>query len=379
MRIAFVSESPAIWGAERSLANITSHLSNLGHQVSVLTCADGPLAAELSSSVDVRAVKFAPHWALNRSGSLSGASIRDLLHEPFDVLSGTRRLRSALAEHRPDVVVSFTTWRNFETIAACKALGVPCVLDVHDTLTGRLSSRALAVAVALADQVISPSRAAVSGIPARSLVDKLVVIPRPVDVDSRARGDSEKSGVRLQVALVGQISKHKGADLLLSAGSRLADVDIYLIGANESASAEELDILRCAETLANVFVVPRRAFDTGIYADFDIICNLSDHEAFGRTIVEGLAYGCTPVVTRGTGSAEIVTDTGLGVIIDRDVQQLQSTLELLRNRRNLLGPAARLGPELVRERYSGASVARSYADALMRSLRPTQANVRGGQ
>lgn len=53
-----------------------------------------------------------------------------------------------------------------------------------------------------------------------------------------------------------------------------------------------------------------------ILADVDYVVNASDEEAFGRTLIEGLAAGAVPVSFSGTGPAEIIERAGIGAILN---------------------------------------------------------------
>jgi glycosyltransferase involved in cell wall biosynthesis len=46
------------------------------------------------------------------------------------------------------------------------------------------------------------------------------------------------------------------------------------------------------------------------------VVNASDHEAFGRGVVEAIACGAVPIVIGHGGPSEIVSNTGIGVVFD---------------------------------------------------------------
>jgi glycosyltransferase involved in cell wall biosynthesis len=124
-------------------------------------------------------------------------------------------------------------------------------------------------------------------------------------------------------------------------------------------------LLEALSELSNLSILSRMSEVSDPLGQSDVILNLSDHEAFGRTVVEGLAAGCLPVCIRSTGPAEIVARVGLGLTIDRSAPELVAALDFIHGRRDVLEHARAAGP-VAAELFDVNTVTRQWASEMRR-------------
>ncbi len=117
MRLLLVISSLEPGGAERVLSTLANAWSERGHQVTLVT--DGPTSAD--------------HYPLHpkvRRLSLNALSDSTGIFEKIGRnLVRLKRLRSALVDCAPDVVVAFGSTVNVRAVLACRSLGVPVLIS----------------------------------------------------------------------------------------------------------------------------------------------------------------------------------------------------------------------------------------------------------
>jgi rhamnosyl/mannosyltransferase len=171
-------------------------------------------------------------------------------------------------------------------------------------------------------------------------------------------------GAPLRVLFVGQMRPYKGLEWLIPAVAGRPGLELTLIG--DGAHRAEYEAL--AGSADNVLFTGRvsdedlhRAYDTH---DVVVLPSVTQAEAFGLVVLEGMAAGCVPVVSNLPGVRDLVADTGL-VVGTRDVDALAAALDGLaadRSRLVSLGRKARRRAESLSwdtcvERYESAMIA----------------------
>jgi len=233
-------------------------------------------------------------------------------------------------------------------------------------LSGSLPRRIVCCseAAALAHQAVGYAR------------DRFIVIPNGVDVDTFQSDPRARAEVRdeldiapdaLLVGLVARFATEKDHRSFVAAAGltleRVPDARFVLVGDSvDDTNIELLGWLEDAGALGATILLGRRDDVPRLVASFDVAALSSITEAFPNVLGEAMAAE-VPCVTTDVGDAAlIVGDTGL-VVPARDPESLAHALiELLEMpvaTRRALGAAAR---RRVEDRFSLASVARSYAD-----------------
>lgn len=356
-RILFVTESREVWGAEESLLLILADVKASGAEVAVALSPGSPLAGRLAEiGVTFIEHRFAQHRALERTGSLSTAGKSDLLRDGFSTLLGA--LRATALVRRFDVVVPFSLWQTPEFVLACRLARRACVVDVHETFHGSLGKKMVRVLAKLSSGVISPSQ----HLAEEYGIANALVIPRPVITSTDFENSSKNEGT-LTLGIFGQISPHKRVlELVEAVEATGKELRLLVVGGRDTASQSEYErrvrahVDRLPETSK---VIERQRDISGLMNECDFVANVSEHEAFGRTVVEAAAHGAVPLVLEGTGPAEIVRMTGVGHIFDSIDRLAQYAVS------NEPDRPSRATIEEVRSDFSPQTISRRYFDALI--------------
>ncbi|MBY4036026.1 glycosyltransferase family 4 protein [Rhodococcus fascians] len=369
LRVAIVTESASVWGAEKSLLVLLDQFTHLGIETTTVVADGSPFGDVLQSRGHhfVR-YRFAKHPTLSK-GSFSSASLADIAAEPFNIVSSAVRLARILKNF--DLILSFSLWQAPEAIIAGRIRATPCILDLHETFSGNQSGKLIRAIGRFSSGIIAPSVSIVrnSGL---TLGAKVRVIGRPVEINhSQKRGSHTERP--LTVGIFGQIVPHKGVHQLVDAVEAMPEGSIQLMvvgGAKESdlRTPYEAELRNRVSKLSNSEFIDRVSAVDEYMRHCDMVVNLSKHEAFGRTVVEAIGCGAYPVVLDGSGPAEIVDATGVGKILG-SAEELESFLksvcqpsgqesldELFRDRANW--------PNTI-DQFAAGSVGKRYAAALM--------------
>lgn len=319
MRIAFMSHSAGLGGAERSLAEIVKVVVDRGHNVEVYLPEDGPLhEVLLAAGLGAGNIHRSPaHRWMSKRGHGAVGVVR-LAQCAWDVPA----VVAALRDGRPDVIVVNTSVAPAPMIAG-KLLRMPTVILVSEavrsnpTLGSALPKRVLVAAMrAWSDRII-----AVSEFTGEQAGADHVVYPC-VHTDPGPR-ESRTSGP-LRTVVLGAVHKevHKEKNQLdaVSAvqASTLAGADVRLdiYGAGVPA-----DIKLLRQSLSSTGLSDRITYHgevdgvAGVLAAADVLLMPSLNEGFGRVTIEALEAG-VPVIGYNTGATTEILRQGGGILVD---------------------------------------------------------------
>lgn len=161
-----------------------------------------------------------------------------------------------------------------------------------------------------------------------------IILPYILEVDPRASEDPEARQLlegKRNVFFVGQVSRHKGVDILLEAFKPVArqypDVMLHLVGGcgedfrrelNQQLSRELADRVQFWGFREDVIQLLRYAH---LYVHSSPPSRF--HESFGRSVVEAMALGVPTVCFRSGALQEIVLDGQTGILCDESPAALQ--------------------------------------------------------
>lgn len=345
MRVLVVaSETPPIkTGVARSVSQLVDGLAERGHVTDVLSAAtDAPYLARgdfrlsgLASLLPRVGRSFDQYDIINVHGP--APTISDAFLGGIGAVPRHRRPGLVYTHH-------FTIELSYPWIRP--------LLRPYDMMTRGLAR--------LADHVIVTSSSYADLLWNRRRAEKLSVIPWGVDLDrfeSRARA---RSNGPLRVLYVGQLREYKGAHIALQAAANMDNVQLTIIGKGPCESA-----LRCQLSDSDATNIEFR----GYVADDELICAYAAHdvvvlpsvnrlEAFGITLLEGMASGCVPLASDLPGVRDLVSECGI-LTAPNDVDDLKWALEQLAARPELV---ALLSERAVAEasRYTCASMIDGY-------------------
>lgn len=330
----FVSHDSSLYGAQLSLLGLISRLDKDRVSSVVVTPNEGDLVGELErlgvpvhvspltrwvvSSNGVEANRFQVSWA-----ALKGVSRR------------VRAVQNLIAQTNAELVYTNTVTCVDGAIAARKT-GRPHIWHLREHIRGNQDLEALLppalacrVVSRLSSQVICNSEALrdsyLFGIPRR----KIEVVYNGIDLDkfspqARVR-ESFRSEIDVAndaplVGIVGSITPRKGHLVFVDAAEQILKQHpraiFVLAGAGEAQFVRSVEQRIAAAGLGDAFrFLGWRPDVERILPALDVLVIASDQEAFGRTVIEGMACGVPVVATRSGGPEEIVVDAQTGYLV----------------------------------------------------------------
>ncbi|MEI6199783.1 MAG: glycosyltransferase family 1 protein [Actinomycetota bacterium] len=295
MRIAIVAESflPAINGVTNSILRVIEHMTDRGHEVTVIAPSPGVTAYGKARIIRV------PSFGFPRYPELRIGHSRDFV-------------RDVLTEIKPDVVhLGSPAVLGAASLSAAQELGIPSVAiyqtdlagfasRYHLGLAGRSIWRYIANIHRRADLTLAPSTAAVWDLRERG-VNNVVRWMRGVDLerfnpsfrDEELRRSIAPDG-QLIIGFVGRLAREKQIERLKSL-CRMPHIKVVIVGDGPVRAKLE------KELQGAIFM----GFKSGeelskLYASFDVFVHTGTDETFCQAVQEALASG-VPVVAPASG------------------------------------------------------------------------------
>jgi glycosyltransferase involved in cell wall biosynthesis len=320
MRVAFVNQSgDAVGGAEQSLALLLSALPK-DVNAQVIVFGDGAFARRLRElGIEPHVVRVPDSLARTKRERIA---TRGMLEAPSSILALSR----AIAALQPDIVYTNTIKAHLLAGPAARLARVRCIAHLRDILEG---AARIVIRTVLAG--CTQQRIAISGA-VRDAFDlpRTEVIPNPLDLAAYAalppRTEARRALALPEdgtlVSIVGRINRWKGHDRFVRVAAALrdrSDVHFGIVGAPIFRDADFMDDLHAqVQELGlqeRVRFVPWLEDPRLAYAASDVVCNLSDKEPFGRTLIEAAACGVPAVCFDSGGTSEAVIDGETGYVV----------------------------------------------------------------
>lgn len=247
---------------------------------------------------------------------------------PRALLTAVRRMRRFVRHWRPDVLdsaileadlvaraarpwsgcrlvthlVSTTYAPNAELAERAHARWRPRAVRVVDRQTARLSDSFVAISEAVRSSAVHDL-----GLPA----ERVVTIPRGVDLDTFSPGPRPVRGAELGLVAVGRLSRAKNFDNLLRAVALLGarGTRVRLTVAGQGPDRERLQALAAELELQDrVRLLPPVEDVAELLGEHDVFVMPSRWEGLGNSLVEALACGLPVVVSDIPTFREVVPD-----------------------------------------------------------------------
>ena len=345
MRIVFVIPTIGGGGAERVACLLCADWVTQGHSVGMFTfeAPNAPRTYALDDRVMYRAID-----ARN--------SDRGLLTRIATNFRRVYRLRLAIKNFAPDIIVAFTTEANVVALWATRGLRIPVIisernqpdrpgLGIVSRLARRLTYPTAASIVVQTEQIRLWAR--------RHFSVPIHVIPNPVGV-ARQNRSCASAASRKRLVAAGRLVRQKGFDLLIDSFSQIArrhpDWTLYIYGEGPDRPALQRQISVLG--LNGQVILPGFEFDFHrVLAEADIFVLSSRYEGYPNVLIEALAAGCAVVATNCPGATgEILRDGHYGLIVaNESVGDLAAGLNRMLSDETLRGSYARRAPEMVRQ------------------------------
>ena len=379
MKILHVVPSylPAIryGGPILSVHGLCKGLVRRGHEVHVFTTnVDGPRdsAVPLGVPVDLDGVKV---WYFEVD------SLRRLFWAPA--------MKNALRDWLPTFDVLHThsvfLWPTWAAARAARAHQVPYVLSPRGMLVRELINRKSSVAknvwLTMVERrnldgsalVQFTSRREADDARALNLpVHESRIIPNGVELasfDKQGRAAvavRPNGGRRPFILFIGRINWKKGLDRLIRALASVPGCRLVVAGNDEEHYQPVLQIVAQQAGTAD-----RITFLGSVDGDekADLLSRAlllvlpSYSENFGNVVLEAMAAGCPVVVTPRVGAADIVRESGGGVVLDGDQECLGAGIRQLISNPSALTQMGVMGREFVRAGYTWDAIANEMDEA----------------
>jgi len=349
VRLTLVISSLGCGGAERVMASLANHWAAAGHAVTLLTWDDG---------------REPPFYKLNEGVAWKPLGIKGASRGLFDAARAFARrrvrLRAALQESTPDVILSFIEDVNVLTVAAGRGVA-PVVVSERTNPeaypTERIWRLLRAWAYGRADRLVTQTERAKAFFPPR-VRTKTTVIPNAV-APWRAPASAGNTLARPHLLSVGRLEHYKGYDLLIEAFARLKDKHplwtLTVLG--DGPQRKNLTELCAARGVASRVALAGRVDEPAVYlAQADLYVQPSRLEGFPNALCEAMAAGLPAVATDCSGGpAEIVRPGVDGLLVKSgSVDALAEGLDRLMSnadeRRRLAGNAAEISKRFPEEK-----------------------------
>lgn len=328
LAVTVVSLARDVWGTEHSVLNLHPRLAELGVDLTIA-------APEGAFSVAARAQGM-PHVLLElpERGGERTAPLRDLLRDARGVPRGVSRILRAT--RGCDVIHSNNLLAHPDVALAGRLSRRPTILELHDIVAPGAPAMLQSAAAALAQAVVSISRATSDPVrgPGRR---KVHLVPQGIDLDKFRPGparDTLRHAVghpALVVAIIGRIDPSKGIDVLIRAARDAGpDIGVVVVGARGWDSGSHLEQICAlgARLLGDRFHYAGPTDDVpGVLRSVDVLVNASEAEPFGLSVLEAQACGVAVIGTDAGGIPDFVEDAVTGLLVPPgDVSALASAL-----------------------------------------------------
>jgi glycosyltransferase involved in cell wall biosynthesis len=215
---------------------------------------------------------------------------------------------------------------------------------------------------------------------------RIAVVPNGVDaIEQAARRETRQDGLAADIAALagreplvlffGRLAQVKGLDRLLRAFARTRRGALAIVGNDyEGLAAGLFDTVRQLRIDDRVRIVPRTITDAEkecMFAAARVFVLPSYSESFGNVVVEAMQRGLPVIVTPEVGAAEVVKESGGGLVAGGDAQSLGAAIDRLTEDAARSAAMGEAGRRHVSERYGWPSVA-ARMEALYGELKMAQ-------
>jgi glycosyltransferase involved in cell wall biosynthesis len=213
-------------------------------------------------------------------------------------------------------------------------------------------------------------------------LSRVAVVPNGVDAieqemrqDSPAADIAALAGREPLVLFFGRLAQVKGLDRLLRAFAQTRRGTLAIVGNDYEGLATGLaEMARQLQIDDRVRIVPRTITDLEkecMFAAASVFVLPSYSESFGNVVLEAMQRGLPVIVTPEVGAAEVVKESGGGLVAGGDAQSLGAAIDRLTEDAAKSSAMGEAGRRHVSERYGWHGVA-ARMEALYGELKAAQ-------
>lgn len=372
VRICIVVPDLRAGGAQRVIATLVSDFVGRGHSVTVIT-------------FDTAENDFYPLSAGVQRVVIGGLQpARSLIRALLANAHRIYRLRRAISDRRPEVVLSFMDTVNVTTIAATRRLRTAVVISerIYPPLypLRRPWELLRRISYPLADALVVQTGRGQDW--AQNVVDteRVAIIPNPLATTFLSTNPTPVSERPRAILAAGRLVHQKGFDLLIDAfaASHAPALGWTLLIHGRGSEEQNLRArIRDQGVEACVTLSGDNVPLADEFASAQIFVLSSRFEGFPNVLLEAMGCGCAVIATDcQTGPSDIVTDGVNGILVGTDsVESIRRALDRL-----ILDDAlrVRLGADAthVRETFDPGSISAQWLDVFCQSIERARAHHR---
>ncbi|WP_218079973.1 glycosyltransferase [Anthocerotibacter panamensis] len=379
LRVLYLDHTSEMGGAEHNLFDLVSRLDRTRIRARLATTPGGPLV-DYFKAIDIPVSLFtmAERARFLAREQIQRAPLRSALAQVPELLRVQAQLRRIFAQHRTDLLQTNTLKAHVLGSLAVLGSRTPLVWHLQDLITQRGDNRTL---LELCARLVRPRIVCISEAVRQDLPPALQVqaqvIPNGVDVQAlhaRVTGLEVRRAFGIPpeaflVGMVGHLIPWKGHRHLLAAAQALrgGHPELYYLCVGGEILQFRGEQQRLEEQARRLGVADRVTF-TGAQTDvadfmqaFDLLALPSEHEPFGRVLIEAMAFGKPIVATQGGGVPEIVCagETGLLVPV-ADADALAKALCRFKQNPDFTQKAGRSGRQRVEKYFTLQTMAGQF-------------------
>jgi glycosyltransferase involved in cell wall biosynthesis len=368
-----------------SVHGLCKALAGLGHDLHVFTTnVDGDKDSDvpLDQPVDIEGVKVW-YFPSNR--------LRRLYRSP--------RMKKALNKQIPDFDIihlhSIFLWPTWTAASLARKTGKPYIIAPRGMLVKELVERKSSIAKKLWLGLIERNNlehaAAIHVTSEKEKEDAqkfgfklppVFVVPNGVDAEELRRhpmriSPAIENAVRKKpfILFLGRIHWKKGLDRLIPALTYLPDTPLVIAGNDEENYRPTLEALAASHGVSSriTFTGPVYGEDkAALLQNASVLVLPSYSENFGNVVLEAMSVGCPVVLTPEVGLADIVRDSGAGMVIDGTPETLGKGLQYMASNPQELKKMGNKGRQAVEEHFQwisvGGQMVEIYNDTITQAL-----------
>jgi glycosyltransferase involved in cell wall biosynthesis len=387
-RVLFVSHDSGIWGAQRMLLTLLSHIDRrICKPILVVPCegALGRAASELDIPVSIEEIV---HWIPGFHVASMGKRLPYLRRFLSTLGSRSRALERLIAYYEVDLVYTNTVTCVEGAIAAWRT-GTPHIWHIHEPIRKNSELSLLfpwwlyVVAVnILSKDIICCSNTVAKEYPQLSSKTSIVYNGLPVPMmrdraEARANvtGRIGLDGKTKLVAVVGALQPRKDHLTFLDAARRVSERrkdTAFLIVGTGSEGYSHLIRQRITELQLDAIVRMVGWWEGDIHdflAAVDVLVISSEQESFGLTAIEALGVETPVVATRCGGPGEVVIDGVTGLLVPvRDPVAMADAISRLLQDTELAREIGANGRKHVGEHYGVEQYVRGIEEVIEKAV-----------
>ncbi len=360
-------------GPVRSVHGLAAATAALGHEVHVYTTnVDGSSISDVPTEVPVV-----------RDGVSIWYFPAGLGRKVFRSPAMSRKLEKTIAAFDVVHIHYVWVWSTVAAAAAARRHNVPYLLAPRGMLVADLIKRRSALVkrvwLALFDRRTVAGAAAIhvtsviEGNEFRALglaTPRVAIVANGIELPEDA-GEAAKPlaqailGKPPYVLFLGRISWKKGLDRLIGAMVGLPKAELVVAGYDEKGYQATVQRLAIENGVADRthFIGPVEGADKWtLIRNAACLVLPSYNENFGMSVVEAMAVGCPVVVSAEVGLADVVSETGSGVVATGDCAALSKAINAVLSDPNRTRQMGEAGRRTVRERFGWPVIAREMVE-----------------